>query len=350
MRILEFGPAPFVKSVYPDTVFVAIGANAVRAADASGLDFSLRNLARIRRLVTDASFDAIVVTRSSSQHDAVRLATLVRLVANRRTGARGIPLVRIFGDRILRLGASPPIIVHDPADAPFVPRNALWLWRSATAIFKRELPLDRWLLFMRTAHEDVPTPRFRRLDKYRSILAKVRPMSLGLALDKERAISAAPAEKRTDVFFAGLSEANSYVRETGLRELRELRAAGIGVDIAEERLPRDEFFRRCAEARLVWSPGGLGHDAFRHYEAAACGSVPLISRPPIEQYRPFTDGVSAFFYDPEEGGLGRAIRRALLRRDDLAAVGQAARAHVMAHHTVKARVDHMLETATTASG
>jgi glycosyltransferase involved in cell wall biosynthesis len=93
---------------------------------------------------------------------------------------------------------------------------------------------------------------------------------------------------------------------------------------------------------LVWSPAGLGHDTFRHYEAAACGSVPLISRPTIEQYAPFREGETAFFYDPEPGGLGAALARALERREDLPAMGRTARAHVLAHHTVRARVDHML--------
>jgi hypothetical protein len=292
----------------------------------------------------------VFVTRFSSQRDAVRLATLVRLLANHRVWQRGVPAVRIFGDRILRLGAAPPIVVHDPADAPFVPRNALWLWRRAAAVFKRELPLDRWSMFMRTAHEDVPTPRFRKLTRYRSIVEKVRPISLGLSIAKEKAIPAEPLEKRVDVFFAGLTEANSYLRETGLRELIALRDQGVSIDIPEGRLPREEFFRRCAEARLVWSPAGLGHDTFRHYEAGACYAVPLISRPTIEQYRPFAEGETAFFYDPEPGGLAAAIQRALVQRERLPAMARAARSHVLVHHTARARVDHMLAAVREAGG
>lgn len=343
MHVLEFGPAPFVKKVYPaDTVYVATGADSAGTGDAGALDFALRNLPRIRGLLADESFDAVFVVKPSSQRDRARLSTLIRLVSNRRVATRGIPAVRIFGDRVLRLGAAAPIVLFDPSDAPFVPRNAIWLWGRAAAIFKRELPLDRWSMFMRTAHEDVPTPRFRRIEGYRSILAKVRPMSLGLSVATERAIPAGAREKRTDVFFAGAVEANSSLRATGLSELRALRESGLGIDIAEGRLTREEFFRRCAEARLVWSPAGLGHDTFRHYEAAACQSVPLISRPTIEQFRPFADGETAFFYDPEEGGLARAIHRALVRRDDLPALGRAAREHVLAHHTARARVDQML--------
>lgn len=346
MRVLEFGPSRLVHEVYPaETVFVATGADSVGTADPSALDFSVRNIPRIRALLGDPAFDAVFVTRFSSQRDALRIATLVRLLANRRILKRGVPAIRVFGDRVLRLGAAAPIILHDPADAPFVPRNALWLWRRATTIFKRELPLDRWSMFMRTAHEDVPTPRFRRLDRYRSILRKVRPISLGLSRQKERAIPEHAVEKRVDVFFAGSAAANSYLRETGLRELAALRDEGLSIDLAEERLPPDEFYRRCAAARLVWSPAGLGHDSFRHYEAAACSAVPLISRPTIEQYAPFAEGETAIFYDPEQGGLTAAVRRALAQRERLPAMGRAARAHVLAHHTDKARVDRMLAAA-----
>jgi hypothetical protein len=243
---------------------------------------------------------------------------------------------------MLRFGTGLPLVVFDPSDAPFVPRHTLWLWKRADRIFKRELPLDRWLLFMRTVHPDVPTPRFRMLSRYRAILDKVSPMSLGLSRKTEMAIPTDEPEKTTDVFFAGAIVGNSSVRETGLGELEALRKRGMSIDIQANRLPREEFYRRCQKAQLVWSPQGMGHDAFRHYEAAACGSVPLISRSPIYQYAPFSDGESAFFYDPESGGLTRCVHRALKDRDRLTAMGRAARAHALQHHSQKARVDHML--------
>jgi hypothetical protein len=343
MRILELGPVPFVKSVYPEeTTFVGIGLDPTGPGGPGAIDFGFGSFRRVRALLGDPSFDAIFVTRFSSQHDAVGPSALVRL-ANRRIIRRGFPALRIFGDRMLRFGAHAPIIVFDPSDAPYVPRHTLWLWQRAAVVFKRELPLDRWRVFMRTVHQDVPTPRFRRLRKYGAIVDKLRPMSLGLPVDTERKIPPDIPAKTTDLFFSGAVEGKSYLRASGLRELTALReGGGIVIDIAEERLSREAFFGRCGQAQLVWSPAGLGHDTFRHYEAAACGAVPLISRPPIEQYAAFRDGETAFFYDPEPGGLGDAIQRALARRDGLAAMGQAARAHVLARHSTKARVDHML--------
>src|SRR4029079_3368923 len=162
-----------------------------------------------------SGFDAVFVMRRAEQRDAVGTGLLLRLLLNRHGVQRASTFVRSLGDRMLRFGARAPVILFDPSDAPFVPRHVLWLWKRADRIYKRELPLDRWRLFMRTAHPDVPTRRFRMRPRYRAILNKVAPMSLGLTLNAETALPLDPIEKTTDVFFAGASRGNSYLRETG---------------------------------------------------------------------------------------------------------------------------------------
>lgn len=201
--------------------------------------------------------------------------------------------------------------MHDSSDSTFITRRVLWLFRRASIVFKRELPIDRWQVFTHTIHPDLPTGRFRRIAAYRDIIAKMHPISLGFRVGHEKLFPSGPVEKTRDIFFAGTGSFSSFVRERGSEEIRALIASGLDVDAPEGFLPREEFYRRCAQARLVWSPHGFGHDCFRHYEAAALGSVPLINRPPIEQYERFTDGVNCFFYDPEPGGLTQAIQRAL---------------------------------------
>ena len=119
-----------------------------------------------------------------------------------------------------------------------------------------------------------------------------------------------PHDKTADVFFAG-DPRGLPARENGLAELARLRAQGVVVDVPDRRLDRQEFYQRCAGARLVWSPEGYGWDCFRHYEAAACGSVPLINYPSILRYRPLEDGTHCLYYAPEPGGLEqRNSRRA----------------------------------------
>ena len=73
-----------------------------------------------------------------------------------------------------------------------------------------------------------------------------------------------------------------------------MRREGIDVDIGE-RMPIEQYMERCAKARLVWSPEGYGKECFRHYEAALCGSVPVISRAPRILHRPLQDCVDPVF-------------------------------------------------------
>ena len=104
------------------------------------------------------------------------------------------------------------------------------------------------------------------------------------------------------------------------------------MDVPERRLDRREFYQRCASARLVWSPEGYGWDCFRHYEAAACGSVPLINYPSIQRYRPLQDGTHCLYYAPEPGGLSHAILGALQDKAKLAAMAENARDHANRFH------------------
>ena len=148
--------------------------------------------------------------------------------------------------------------------------------------------------------------------------------------------------KFVDVFFSGRIADSSSIRTRGLAELRALHGNGVKIDIPDAPLPREEYYRRCARAWLVWSPEGLGWDCFRHYEAPACWSVPVINQPTIERYRPLVGGQHAIYYDPEPGGLTRAVISALEDKARLLQMAQAARDHVVAHHTQSAIARHIV--------
>jgi hypothetical protein len=173
-------------------------------------------------------------------------------------------------------------------------------------------------------------------------LKKIHPISLGLSAARVRNAGGGDSDKTTDIFWAG--RLSNAWRRRGLQQLERLRADGIRVDIAAETLPHDAFMRRCARAWLVWSPEGLGWDCFRHYEAAACFSVPLISQPSIERHRPLRHGEHALYYDVEGDSLSHTIRAALADTRRLRAIAQAGRAHVLAHHTEPALCRYIAET------
>ena len=172
--------------------------------------------------------------------------------------------------------------------------------------FKRELPVDKWQVFFRSAHWDLPGSRWRRKKPAQRRLEKLRPITLTAG----PWASPGAAEKTADIFFAGQVDGNSTVRADGLKELLALRQEGIVVDVPEARIEHDEFRRRLAGAWLAWSPSGLGWDCYRHYESGLLGTVPVINNPTIIRHAPLIHGEHCFYYAPEPGGLSAAVRAA----------------------------------------
>jgi len=333
LRIVEIGHSPYFKHAFPDqaTYFSTSqdGTDYGRADDGTSI-YSLATLGALWRVLHEAETSIIVCRPTFYSPWDVRW--LSRMLFSRRVMHRIPTFQRAFGPQLLRWRVPAPIAIWDDADMPLINRNNFFLLDRCCLYFKRELPPDRWRLFMKTGHENLPTARFRKSERYLARIGKLRPISIGVQ-PSAQPFPAPSFEKSTDIFFAGTVEATSSVRKQGLSELYALRERGIVVDVAEHRLPQSEFYRRCAQAFLTWSPEGHGWECFRHLEAALCGSVPLINQPTIERYQPLGRGEHAIYYDVEEGQLTRAAVSALADKPRLAAMGRAARTHVLAHHT-----------------
>jgi hypothetical protein len=271
---------------------------------------------------------------------------LNRNVVSRRFIEGHSPLVRAIGPELLRRRGRARLVVLDHEDLPVINRDNLFLLERCDLWFKRELPADHWRVFTKTAHPQLPTPRFRETPRHIRWVSKLRPLSIGLPLSAEGLLPlSAQPEKRADVFFSGRVAGSSTLRARGLDELRALASQGVTLDIPDAPLPQPQFYARCAAAHLVWSPEGLGWDCFRHYEAAACGSVPLINQPPLDRHAPLIAGEHALYYDVEQGGLIRAVTAALADKAALASIAAAAQSHVMARHTPQALARYVVEAA-----
>ncbi len=98
-------------------------------------------------------------------------------------------------------------------------RHNIWLLKRATTYFKRELPCDRWRLFMKTAHANLPSVRFRQAKGTGQLLSKIRPISLGLPALFKLDSTGETTQKRTDLFFSGQFDNTSTVRQAGINEL-----------------------------------------------------------------------------------------------------------------------------------
>ena len=334
LRIVEIG-TPHMAAAFPQQTQ---SFSPMPVDPDSGLTkLSVPNLGKLRRALHDPGLSLIVT--GPSQLAPWRM--LMRTLFDRRAWSGQPRFGPALGPHLLRLPVTAPIAVVDTGDFPYINRADLFLLARCKFYFKRELPPDHWRLFTKTVHRELPTRRFRQ-SRLRNHMHKLRPISLGLpgtAIDWPSGL-----EKTADIFYVGSVEGTSTVRKSGMREIIALRDRGLRVDIPEGRLPPQEFYRRCAQAWIVWSPEGLGWDCFRHYEALACGSVPLINQPTIERYRPLIHGVHALYYDPEPGFLTQAIEAALADKDRLQAIARAGKAHVHAHHTLTALANYVVET------
>jgi hypothetical protein len=333
LRILEIGPHElFAQAVPEQTEFYWTGNK--RRGCALGPLHTIRLLKRLRR----REFDLVVihVGQYSPWHPRSILTTLRDWHVMSPLG-----LFANFAWRLMHLFHKVPIAVVDLGDSFLIGGHNFRLLDACKLYFKRELPSDNWLAFSGRWYPNFPGRRYRSIERHRRRAAKLRPISYGCFPFPE---PIEPREKTADIAFAGSVENNSSIRAAGLSELLALRQQGYVVDIAEAPLPRADFLRRIAAARLVWSPAGLGWDCSRHYEAAMVGSVPLINHPSITRERPFEDGVHCVLYAAEPGGLTQAVRAALADKPKLQRMGEAARAHALRHHTDRARCDHIAAT------
>lgn len=318
-RVLEIGDRALVARERPArTTFAWTGREGAEPRELANVATVAATAAALAAAIRAEAFDAIVW--HVPERDPWREA---HLGLGRPHAWRAWRLAHLLGSMPM-----PRLVVVDTRDRAAMTRSAARLLARADAYFLRECPIDAaaWTGPGRAA-----------------LASKVAPVSIGLSRDRLADLPSGPVAKSIDVFFAG--QAATPLRRAELPALRELARAGVRVEIPEAPLPRAEFYRRCAAARIVWSPEGRGWQCFRHFEAAACGSVPLMNRPAIRQHEPLTDGVHGLYYDPAPGALARAIVAALADAPRLARIAEAGRAHVLRHHTHAAICERILDEA-----
>jgi hypothetical protein len=343
LKFVEIGP-PWIKAIFPQQTQCFSTIHIPSTADpANGLhDISLRTLPQLYRALRAPDL-ALVVCRPPF-YPPWHWQWINRELFSRRALNGQSHILSPVAAQLLRVPIKAPIAVLDTEDYPAINRDRFFLLARSRLYFKRELPPDHWRLFMHTAHPNLPTRRFRQRLRWRRDIDKIRPLSLGLPMESRALLPIEAGEKTADVFFVGDFETSSTVRAAGMRELLALRDRGVVIDIPPSRLPLPEFYQRAARAWLAWSPEGLGWDCFRHYEALACGSVPVINQPSIERHQPLIAGEHALFYDTVPGELTRTVVSALADKDRLRAMARVGKVHVMTHHTPEALARYVIGT------
>jgi glycosyltransferase involved in cell wall biosynthesis len=342
LRIVEIGTLALFRS-YSDAEVLSLWTNADPQGEATARSqpFSLRAFFELRRRIKAGAVDLLVVYPPRYRPWGIRVLAKAMIANPRHMLGAAIRAVGVSMARFLPRGV--PIVALDLDDTFAINRHSFFLLERAQVYFKRELPIDRWQTLFKTAHGDIPTTRIRARKRYQRWMAKLRPITLGYWRRDVGIAPASAADKTVDVFFAGQIDPSSTVRGDGLAQLQALAAEGYVIDVVGDRLPYEEFARRMARAWLVWSPEGFGWQCFRHFEAPLAGSVPLINQPRILRDHPLEEGVHALYYAPDGEDLRRAVVSALADKERLARMAEAARAHVVAHHTFEALCARVIE-------
>ena len=247
-----------------------------------------------------------------------------------------------LGFRFPYARAGSALAAVDMRDSPIIDNSRFGALRQAVCYFKRELPQNPANAFLYTTARTEENGNVYHVTFFQNLVGKLRPISIGVGNATVQKCQGFPIAKSVDVFFAGQVRDRPN-RQAGLKQLERLQAEGYRVDITRELLPADEFLRRCAQARIVWSPEGFGWDCVRHYEAALAGSVPLLQSPTIRRYMPFEAGEQALYYYIEGEHLAETVRQALQNPERLAMMGWAARQHVLRWHTHEALARYIVE-------
>jgi hypothetical protein len=331
-RILELGGFCLFKQGLPEqTTLVWAGK---RTDDIPVPDYTLLSrpvIRQIRRGLASGAFDLVACYPPE-------LAPWREARSRKSLGRRLLYHILL---RLPMLTGPVPFAVLDYGDHAPIRRHNHHLLKRASWYFKRELPVSREELLRGTTRSFDSADAVLQSRLYRDNEHKLFPTSLGLSADRLADVPEGALEKTTDIFFSG--RMSSEVRRRGLPELLGLTRFGIKVDVPPAPLPRIEFYERCARAWLVWSPEGLGWDCFRHYEAPACRSVPVINRPRITRHRPLEEGAHGFFYEPSGGNLSAVVKAALAGKEKLRTMAEAGREYVLRFHTHRAICEYILQ-------
>lgn len=199
------------------------------------------------------------------------IATFLYWASNRVAYPKSLPI------SLADIAAIMPVAVVDRDDKPFLTVASQHYLQTCCTYFKRELPFDRFFLF----YHQRPSPWKIRRKELLPVVDKVYGVPLGIEDLTYTALKRQRVENQPiDVLFVG--SITNTLRQLGLDRLRKWAAKrSYKVEIRDS-LPYDEYCRMTADSKVTISIAGGGWDCFRHYEAVALGSVPLMNRPTVD--------------------------------------------------------------------
>lgn len=198
-----------------------------------------------------------------------------------------------------KLSQFAPIVAIEMADLSYLTLENLEILRESCFYFKREIPYNRFALFtvrhFTSKGREFINQEITNDSNQKSILGswkekqgllhhlieKVHSIPLGIENSKYAALKQQRAATQDiDVLFLG--EITNTLRKTGMEQLQEFASRSCWNIVIKQGVPFNEYCCMIARSKITISIAGGGWDCFRHYEAVALGSVPLINKPTID--------------------------------------------------------------------
>ena len=237
-----------------------------------------------------------------------------------------------------------PVAAIENRDAACLsPRNRM-IFEESTVFFKRELPYDRFFMY----YPDRPAPWAEWRKKLLPQFNKVHGIPLGIEDDKYADLKARRRTKQDiDVFLSGVvTNTQRKTAETLLKAWDGKKRWNL---VIGDSWPFEEYCDLVSRSKITISIAGSRWECFRHYEAVALGSVPLMNRPTVDAV--WWHGLpDALFFENSFENYEQRIENLLkddeLRRIALARVEERIEAHML-HSRM---IDYIVRTALEAPG
>ncbi len=194
-------------------------------------------------------------------------------------------------DSIAKIAYRVPIVIIDFDDWICLSLSSQHILQYCTFYYKRELPFNRFFLY----YQHRPAHWRKMREQLLPHCAKMRRMPLGIEDQKYQDLKKLRKDEQDiDVFFC--SQPTSTLRIRAIEKLSNLADTTNWKIVLADSMPFKEFCDHIARSKITVSVSGGGWDCFRHYEAAALGSLPLMDQPTVDTcWRDIADGT--FFFD-----------------------------------------------------
>ena len=173
-----------------------------------------------------------------------------------------------------------PIIGVDFSDSVFLTERNKMILENSFLFFKRELPFDRFQLYA----QNRPSPWSSRREEILPMVNNIVGIPLGVEDEKYFELKSQRVDrdrKEIDIFISG--EITNTLRSRALDYIEKicLKIRSLNV-VIKKTVPFQEYCDLTAKSKVTISIAGSRWECFRHYEAIALGSLPLMNKPTID--------------------------------------------------------------------